>query len=107
MTKESRLYNGGKTVSSVNGSEKTGQLHVKTKVENSLPPYTKVNSKWIKYLHVREDTIKLLEENSRTLSDINYSSIFSNPCPRVMEIKIKINKYDLIKLKNVSQQGKP
>ena len=52
MTKESRLYNGGKTVSSINGSEKTGQLHVKTRVENSLPPYTKVNSKWIKDLHV-------------------------------------------------------
>ena len=63
MTKESRLYNGGKTVSSINGAEKTGQLHVKTKVENPLPSYTKVNSKWINNLHVRLDIIKLLEEN--------------------------------------------
>ena len=71
------------------------------KLEHSLTPYTKVNSKCIKDLNVRPDTIKLLEENiGRTLYDINHSKIFSEPPPRVMEIKIKINKRDLMKLKS-------
>ena len=70
------------------------------KLENSLTPHTKINSKWIKDLNVRLD-IKLLEENiSRTLSDINRSNIFFDPPPRVMKIKRKINKWDLIKLKS-------
>ena len=61
----------------------------------------KINSKWIKDLNVRLDTIKLLEENiGRTLFDINYSNIFFDPSPSVMEIKTKINKWDLIKLKS-------
>ena len=64
------------------------------------PLYTKINSKWIKDLNVRPETIKLLEENiGRTLSDINHSKILYDPPPRVMEIKTKINKWDLIKLK--------
>ena len=63
-------------------------------------PSTKINSKWIKDLNVRPGTIKLLEENTgRTLSDINHSKIFYDPPPRIMEIKTKINKWDLIKLK--------
>ena len=99
MTKEARLYNGGKIVSLINGAGKTGQLHVKKQIEYSLTPYTKINSKWIKDLDVRPDTIKLLEENiGRTLFDINHSNIFSEPSPRVMEIKIY--KWDLIKLKS-------
>ena len=71
------------------------------KLEHYLMPYTKINSKWIKYLNVRPETTKLLEENiGRTLNDINQSKIFYSPPPRVMEIKTKINKWDLIKLKS-------
>ena len=71
------------------------------KLEHFLIPYTKINSKWIKYLSVRSETIKLLEENiGKTLSDINHSRILYDPPPRVMEIKAKINKQDLIKLKS-------
>ena len=65
----------------------------KMKLEHFLTPYTKTNSKWIKDLNVRPETIKLLEENmGRTLSDINHSKIPYDPPPRVMEIKTKINK---------------
>ena len=71
------------------------------KPEHFLSPYTKINSKWVKDLNVRLETIKLLEENiGRTLSDINHSKILYDPPPRVMEIKEKINKWDLIKLKS-------
>ena len=71
------------------------------KLEHFLTSYTKVNSKWIKDLNVRAENIKLLEENiGRTHSDINHSKILHDPPPRVMEIKTKINKWDLIKLKS-------
>ena len=70
------------------------------KLDHSLTPYTKINSKWIKDLNVRPDTIKLLEANiGRTLYDINHSKILFDPPPREMEIKTKINKWDLMKLK--------
>ena len=73
------------------------------KLEHFLTPYTKINSKWIKYLNVRPETIKFLEENiGKTLSDINHSRILYDPPPRILEIKAKINKWDLIKLKNFS-----
>ena len=63
------------------------------KLEHSLTPYTKINSKWIRDLNVRLDTIKLLEENiSRTLFDINCGKIFFDSPPRVMKIQAKINK---------------
>ena len=69
------------------------------RLEKSLTPYTKINSKWIKGLNVRPDTIPLLEENiGRTRFDINCSDILLDPPPRVMEIRKKINKWDLIKL---------
>ena len=71
------------------------------KLEHSLTPYTNINSKWIKDLNVRPDTIKLLEENiGRTLYDINHSKILFDPRPREMKIKTKINKWDLMKLKS-------
>ena len=69
------------------------------KLEHFLTPYTKINSKWIKDLNVRPETTKLLEENiGKTFSDVNHSRILYDPPPRVMEIKGKINKHDLIKL---------
>ena len=71
------------------------------KLEHSLTPYTKRNSKWIRDLYVKPDTIKLLEKNTgRTLFDINHSKIFFDPSPRVMEIKTKLNKWDLMKLQS-------
>ena len=70
------------------------------KLEHFLIPYTKINSKWIKDLNVRPETVKLLEEIiGKTLSDINHSKILYDPPPRILEIKAKINKWDLIKLK--------
>ena len=71
------------------------------KLEHFLKAYTKINSKWIKDLNVRPETIKLLKENiGRTLNDINQSKILCVPPPRVMEIKTKVNKGDMIKLKS-------
>ena len=71
------------------------------KLEHFLTPFTKINSKWIKDLNVRPETIKLLEENiGKTLSDINHSRILYDPPPRILEMKAKINKWDLIKIKS-------
>ena len=71
------------------------------KLEHFLTPYTTINSKWIKDLNVRQETIKLLEENiGKTLSYINHSRILYDPSPRILEIKAKINKRDLSKLKS-------
>ena len=96
LTKETRIYNGEKTISLTRGTGKTGQPPVKkkkVKLEHFLTPYTKINSKWIKDLNVTPETIKLLEENTgKTLSDINHIRILYDPPPRVMEIKAKANK---------------
>ena len=69
------------------------------KLEHFLIPCTKINSKWIKDLNVRPETIKLLEENiGKTLSNMNPSRILYDPPPRILKIKAKINKWDLMNL---------
>ena len=101
MTKEERIYNGEKIVFSKCCWENWTAPCERMKLEHSLIPYTKINSVWIKNLNIRLDTIKFLEENiGRTLFDINCSNIFLDPPPRVMKVKMKINKWDLIKLKS-------
>ena len=71
------------------------------KLEHFLTPYTKINSKWIKDLNISPETIKFLEENiGGTLDDINQSKVFYDPPPTVTEIRTKINKWDMIKLKS-------
>ena len=87
MTKEARIYNGEKTVSSIRGACK------QMKSKHSLWPLTKIYSQWIKDLKVTSDTIKLLEGNvGRELFDINHSKVFFDSPPRVMKIKAKISK---------------
>ena len=72
------------------------------KLEHFLTLYTKINSKWIKDLNIRPETIKLLEANiGKTLSNIYHSRILYDPPPRILEIKSKINKWDLIKIKKL------
>ena len=71
------------------------------KLGHFLTLHTKINSKWIKDLNVRPESIKLLEENiGKTLSDINHSRILYDPPHRILEIKAKMNKWDLIKVKS-------
>ena len=71
------------------------------KLKHFLTPYTKINSKWIKNLNIKPETLRLLRENiGKTHSDISHSRILYDPLPRVLEIKAKISKWDLIKLKN-------
>ena len=80
---------------------KLDSTYKRMKLEHFLTPYTKINSKWIKDLNVRPQNIKLLEENIRkTLKDVNQSKILHDPPSTVMEIKTKVNKCDLIKLKS-------
>ena len=70
------------------------------KLEHFLIPYTKINSKWVKDLNVRPETVKLLKENIGRTLDINQIKILCEPPSRVMEIKTEVNKWDLIKLKS-------
>ena len=101
LTKEARIYNGEKTISLTSGAGKTGQPLVKEWNEHFRTPYTKINSKWIKDLNVRPEAIKLQEENiGKTLCNINHSRILYDPPTKILEIKAKINKWDLIKIKS-------
>ena len=88
LTKEARIYNGLKTISLTSGAGKTGQPLVKRmKLEQFLTPYTKINSKLIKYLNVSLETIKVIEENiGKTLSEINHSRVLYDPPPRILDI---------------------
>ena len=100
LTKEARIYNGENLFNNWCW-ENWSTTCKRMKLEHFLTPYTKVNSKWIRDLNVRPETIKLLEENlGKTLSDINHSRILYDPPPKVMEIKAKVNKWDLMKLKS-------
>ena len=77
------------------------------KLDHQLIPYTKINSRWIKDLNISCDTIKVLEENiSRKITDITYSNIFSDMSPRTRDIKERINKWDLIKIKSSARLKK-
>ena len=73
------------------------------KLEHFITSYTKINSKWIEDLNVRPEAIKLLEENiGKTLSGKNHSRILYDPPSRILEMKAKVNKWDLSKLKSFS-----
>ena len=72
------------------------------KLDHQLPPYTKINSKWIQDLNIRWETIKVLEASTGSkISGICQKNFFTDTAPRAMEAKEKINKWEYIKIKNV------
>ena len=88
--------------------ENWSTTYKRMKLEHFLTPYTKINSKLVKDLNIRPETIKLLEENiGRTLNNMNHSKILYDPLPRVMEIKTKILKIKLVKLKSICTMKEP
>ena len=88
-------------------SENWSAICKRMRLEHLQTQYKKINSKWIEDLNVRPNNIKLLEENiGRTLCGINQSKILYDPPPRIMEIKTKVNKWDLIKLNSFAQKRK-
>ena len=77
------------------------------KLELTITPYPKTNSKWLKDLNIRHDTITLLEENiGKTFSNIKCINVFLGQSPKAIEIKTEINQWDLIKLEAFTQQRK-
>ena len=101
LTKEARIYNGRDSLFNKWCWENWTDTCKRMKLEHFLLPHTKINSKWIKGLNVRPETINLLGENiGRTLNDINQSKILYNPPPRVMGKKKKVDKWDMIKFKS-------
>ena len=96
-----KIYNEAKSLFNKWCWENWTATYKRVKLEHFLTPYTKINSKWIKDLNVRPEIVKLLEENlGRMLDDINQSKIIYDPPPRVTELKTKVNKWDLIKLRS-------
>ena len=101
LTKEARIYNGEKNLFNKWCQENWSSTCKRKKLEHFLTPYTKINSKWIKDSNIRPESIKLLEENiGETLSDINHSRILYDPRARILEIRAKVNKLDLVKIKS-------
>ena len=99
LAKEARIYNGTKSLFNKWCWENWTATCKRMKLEHFLTPYTKINSKWIKDLNVRPETIKILEENiGRTLADINQSKILYDSPPRLMEIKRKAFKFNQVPL---------
>ena len=99
MTKQERISNGIKTISSASGAGKTGQQHAE-KLTWTTFLYTKINPKWMKDLNVRQEAIKILEEKAgKNLFDLGHSNFLLNTSPETRETKAKMY-WDLIKIKS-------
>ena len=97
-TKQEKISSGKKTVSSINGAKYTATCK-RMKLDHSLTPYTKINSKWMKDLKVRQESIKILEESiGCNLYDIGHSNFFQDASPKTRET-LKMNLWDFIKIK--------
>jgi hypothetical protein len=101
LTKASKPYDGEKTGSSTNVSEKIGYLHSENKLDTCLSPCTPINSKWIKDLHIRSETLKLVQAKAgNTLKLIVIDNDFLNRTQKAQQLRERINKWDYMKLKS-------